>query len=197
MRDKGPAPKRVSFPGDPGWFDSGPEDRRDVKTKEKRGPLPKPISAGALAGSDWRDSGPPRPEHEVFRRAQGGIPRSMKEAVLPDRLPAAAGHRECEYVGDGCGWVGKERDHDTHVLTAHTTTPEIRKERGKKLGASNRNTGRMLTHDGKTMSVADWAKETGLKRGNIYQRLKMGWSDEKTLTTPLQVDYRKGASDRG
>jgi len=41
-----------------------------------------------------------------------------------------------------------------------------------------------LTHDGKTLNLADWAPIVGLSANVLALRLKRGWSAEKTLTTP-------------
>lgn len=46
---------------------------------------------------------------------------------------------------------------------------------------------RLITHNGKTQSVVEWAEETGIRAGTIYNRLNSGWSVEKTLTT--EVSY--------
>lgn len=48
---------------------------------------------------------------------------------------------------------------------------------------------RMLSYKGKVLTVTDWARQPevmalGIKRRNIYCRLRRGWSIEKTLTTP-------------
>ncbi len=44
---------------------------------------------------------------------------------------------------------------------------------------------KLLTYKGQTLSVADWAKKLGLKPNTIRGRLnRLGWSVEKTLSTP-------------
>jgi hypothetical protein len=53
----------------------------------------------------------------------------------------------------------------------------------------NRRTNRVITFNGKSMCVADWADELGLSSANIYLRLSKGWSVEEALTTPR---IRKG-----
>ena len=51
----------------------------------------------------------------------------------------------------------------------------------------NRNTrsNRMITHNNKTMCVADWSDVTGLSAKCIRGRLDAGWSPHKALTRPL------------
>lgn len=46
---------------------------------------------------------------------------------------------------------------------------------------------RMIFFRGKTLSVADWSRETGLPRHMIDYRLGRGWSVERALTTPVRV----------
>jgi hypothetical protein len=39
-----------------------------------------------------------------------------------------------------------------------------------------------ITVDGRTLTMAQWAKEVGLKNGTIQQRLKKGWGIQEALT---------------
>ena len=51
---------------------------------------------------------------------------------------------------------------------------------------SNTRRTHFLTFDGKTQSVADWARELGIKPNVLYSRInKYGWSIEKALTTEV------------
>lgn len=50
--------------------------------------------------------------------------------------------------------------------------------------ANNKRSNRYLEFQGKTQSMADWARETGIRAGTIKDRLKAGWSVEKALTLP-------------
>lgn len=48
-----------------------------------------------------------------------------------------------------------------------------------------------LEYNGRTLTVTEWSRqpeqiELGIKRRNIYNRLRRGWSVEDTLTTPCQ-----------
>lgn len=52
--------------------------------------------------------------------------------------------------------------------------------------ARNRSNCVHLTHAGRTMIVADWAKELGVSANALRQRLALGWSAERTLTTPIK-----------
>ncbi len=51
-----------------------------------------------------------------------------------------------------------------------------------------------LEHAGRRMSIALWAKETGIDRGCIEVRLKLGWDISSALTIPAELgrnQYRK------
>ena len=50
--------------------------------------------------------------------------------------------------------------------------------------ARNRRNNVMLSHDGKTLCLAEWAETTGLPRKVIEYRLKCGWSASLALMTP-------------
>ena len=49
--------------------------------------------------------------------------------------------------------------------------------------ANNKSTNHMLTLNGKAQTMTQWARETGMKRETIKDRLKSGWSVERALTT--------------
>jgi hypothetical protein len=56
---------------------------------------------------------------------------------------------------------------------------------------NNRSINRLLTFDGRTMTTADWARESGISRHALFQRLKAGWSVERALTEPMKPDRRR------
>lgn len=47
----------------------------------------------------------------------------------------------------------------------------------------NRSNNRMLTLNGETECIATWAERTGIDKANISNRLRLGWTVEKALTT--------------
>jgi hypothetical protein len=61
--------------------------------------------------------------------------------------------------------------------------------------AGNTGCNHHLTFRGRTMILADWARETGLSREVLTYRLSRGWSVEKALTAPLRT--RDGATPDG
>lgn len=56
----------------------------------------------------------------------------------------------------------------------------------------NRHNNHMITHNGETFCLAEWAERVGISYQTIKERLKRGWSAEKALTTPIKT--QKGAS---
>lgn len=58
----------------------------------------------------------------------------------------------------------------------------------------NNNTRRtkLITYNGKTQSLRDWAKEYDLEARGLSERLRRGWDIEKSLTTPGRMSFDKG-----
>lgn len=56
---------------------------------------------------------------------------------------------------------------------------------------ANRRNSHFLTHDGRTTTVAEWAKAKGLKSAMLLKRLDRGWSVETSLNTPSLRPYSK------
>ena len=52
----------------------------------------------------------------------------------------------------------------------------------------NKRSNRNITYNGKTQCLTDWAKELGMSRITLLKRIRIGWSEVKALTTP--VDHR-------
>ena len=50
---------------------------------------------------------------------------------------------------------------------------------------NNRTNTLMLSFNGKTKSLSEWADEIGIMRNTLSERLRRGWSVEQTLNTPL------------
>lgn len=56
---------------------------------------------------------------------------------------------------------------------------------------------RLITYEGKTRTVTEWAKELGMSYEVIRARLRYGWDAEKILTTPLQKRKRVTSKQAG
>jgi hypothetical protein len=51
---------------------------------------------------------------------------------------------------------------------------------------NNRENARHVTYDGRTQTVAQWAREVGLSRGVLYNRIVLyGWGVQRSLETPV------------
>lgn len=55
---------------------------------------------------------------------------------------------------------------------------------------NNTRNNRLLSHNGKVLTVAQWADELDLSYDVIRSRLRSGWSVEKTLSTPKMKQGR-------
>lgn len=54
---------------------------------------------------------------------------------------------------------------------------------------------RMLTHDGKTMCVKDWAETIGIPAKVIHDRLSYNWDVARALTKPHRPQKREARDD--
>lgn len=43
-----------------------------------------------------------------------------------------------------------------------------------------------VTFEGKTQPISDWASDLGMLPENIYSRLRLGWTIEQALSTPVR-----------
>ena len=53
--------------------------------------------------------------------------------------------------------------------------------------ARNRRDSRLLSHNGITATISEWAERTGLTFGTLWRRIKNGWPVGKALTTPAKA----------
>lgn len=56
----------------------------------------------------------------------------------------------------------------------------------KKEQANNRRDNKFLTHNGKTLTVAQWAKELNIHENTLRNRIQKGWSEEKIFSNAVQ-----------
>ena len=62
-------------------------------------------------------------------------------------------------------------------------TVKLEKDQAKNTTRTN-----YITLNGETLSISEWEKRTGIKRGTLYSRFYIyKWSEERTLTTPVQT----------
>lgn len=50
--------------------------------------------------------------------------------------------------------------------------------------SNNRRSSVLITYQGETLTVAEWAKKVGLNHGALLNRINQGWDIEVALTTP-------------
>lgn len=86
---------------------------------------------------------------------------SYKEGMTLDRI-----HNDGPYSKENCRWATRHQQ--------------------------NRNKGvnRMLTLNGETKCLVDWAQHTGIGRACIDMRLRLGWSTSRALTQPPRLVNR-------
>jgi hypothetical protein len=53
--------------------------------------------------------------------------------------------------------------------------------------AQNRGNNKLLTFEGKTLCLTEWAREIGITREALRNRINKGWSVDDALTTPQRV----------
>jgi hypothetical protein len=58
--------------------------------------------------------------------------------------------------------------------------------------ARNKRNNVILTHSGQSLGIVEWSVKTGISKATIYRRKKLGWSDEKALTTAVRRSLRTG-----
>lgn len=56
--------------------------------------------------------------------------------------------------------------------------------------AKNRRTNRYITYKGRTMIIADWARELDTSRQTIRHRLEQGWTPEQIVETKVSYSNR-------
>lgn len=52
--------------------------------------------------------------------------------------------------------------------------------------ANNRRSSRLISFAGKTMTLAQWSRATGIGVSSIHFRLKKGWPVDRALSTPVR-----------
>lgn len=61
--------------------------------------------------------------------------------------------------------------------------------------ARNRRSNHIITYNGETKTLIEWAEQYNIKFEALYGRIKNGWPIDKALTMPLGKHYRKSSND--
>ncbi len=64
-------------------------------------------------------------------------------------------------------------------------SPENCKWSTPKESARNTSTNRLISYDGKTLTLAEWAEFYGMKYLTLFMRIQRGWSIKEALTIPV------------
>lgn len=70
-------------------------------------------------------------------------------------------------------------------------TPQNCRWVNQKIQCNNRRSNNVITYNGETKTLGEWAEQFGLNRSTIYRRLNSGWSIEKVLETPSTKNHNK------
>jgi len=65
-------------------------------------------------------------------------------------------------------------------------SPENCRWTTRKAQANNRSSNRYITVDGQSKTITEWARDLGTSDATIRGRIKMGWSEDKAVTTPVR-----------
>ena len=58
---------------------------------------------------------------------------------------------------------------------------------------NNKRSNIYLTYNNKTLTIAQWARELGMKYNTLDERLRKGWSIERAFTQPIQNQKKEGS----
>lgn len=98
---------------------------------------------------------------------------------------------ECYWCGCCVTWFDMHVDHVDSNVTNNSISnlvascPLCNQKRGRgKMRNTKRSKGVLITYDGETMCLSEWAKRIEISRTALRARLDSGWPVERALTTP-------------
>lgn len=56
---------------------------------------------------------------------------------------------------------------------------------------NNTRANRILIFDGKSLTITEWSRIIGIQGATIFSRLRLGWTINKALTTPVNTKYHR------
>lgn len=101
------------------------------------------------------------------------------------------GEHQCYWCGDAILFQDMHVDHlnavkhDNRIDNLVAACPACNRARGiQKMTETKRQSGLMLTYNGETKHVSQWASDIGISSFSLRHRLKNGWSIEDAVTKP-------------
>lgn len=129
-------------------------------------------------------------EHNVWRKMIG---RCSNPNVQKYHCYGGRGINVCERWTNSSGFVNflsdmGERPSDKHSIDRIDNNGNYEPSNCKWVTNQHRNkrTNRVLTLNGESKCMAEWSEITGIRGATILTRLKLGWSEEKAITTPAR-----------
>lgn len=56
---------------------------------------------------------------------------------------------------------------------------------------SNKSNNVFLTHDGESLTIAEWSRKIDMPFDTLWKRLKLGWTTEDALLKPVKIKHRR------
>lgn len=143
-----------------------------------------------------------KPKHPLYELWRGMIRRCHKRKATGFTNYGGRGIKVCaRWRGPG-GFENFARDVGARPSPAHTIdrypNPDGNYEPGNVRWAThseqnlNRRGNRRLTVGGRTQTLEEWSRETGIPKSTMFNRIRRGWSDEQVVSTAPQP---KGADN--
>ena len=70
-------------------------------------------------------------------------------------------------------------------------TPDNCRFVSQKVQANNRRNNRFLTYNGKTHTISEWSKITGIPYGTLSGRILCGWQEKRAIEEPVKKKNKK------
>jgi hypothetical protein len=140
--------------------------------------------------------------YDSFRK--WALENGYKDGLTIDRIDV-----DKDYSPDNCRWATMlEQSYNRRNSKTKEVPPEPKYKKYQKAKQSEQNENKKqtklksnkLTYKGKTQTIGDWSRETGLDRHVIRKRILLGWNVKRILETPVDMSYsikRKGKKKAG
>ena len=101
-----------------------------------------------------------------------------------------------DYCPSNCRWITKEENSRWKSTTNRINvdgdyTPDNCRFVSQKVQANNRRNNRFLTYNGKTHTISEWSKITGIPYGTLSGRILCGWQEKRAIEEPVKKKNKK------